>query len=69
MLYSAAETVRVRTLPDMRLHQLTWIGCGDGCESSVTRMAYVVQGLSDEIGRRSKAMTQGSIQTCEKRPM
>ena len=69
MLYSAAETARVRTLPEIRLHQATCIGCGVGCESSVTRIPYVTHGFSVESGRTNKAMMQGRNQHWVKTPM
>jgi hypothetical protein len=53
----------------MRLHQPTWIGCGVGYDNSVVRMAYVVQGLEVEIGRRRRAIRQGRNQIWEKMPM
>ena len=59
----------MRVLLLIRLHQPTWIGWGVGYDNSVVRMAYVVQGLEVEIGRRRRAIRQGRNQIWEKMPM
>lgn len=40
ILYSAALTVLVRTVFELRLHQPTCIGCGVGYDSSIVTIAY-----------------------------
>jgi hypothetical protein len=59
MLYSDAETVRVRIEPEFREHQPTWIAWTYGYPSSTVEMAKYCQPVI--VGRATRAMIHGSI--------
>jgi hypothetical protein len=67
MLYSAALTVRVRTVFELRLHHPTCIGCGVGYDRRTVTIAKRAH-FDIPSGTVAIATTHGKNQSCTKTP-